>query len=744
MFTPSYNRGVIADLVKEIPEADFDISSDDSQGQVEIIGWLYQYYNQEPKDAAFKKRNYTQGDIPAVTQLFTPDWIVKYLVENSIGRVWINHLQANGDERTARDLAQSFGWQYFMPDAKQPENVQVKIATGINQMRDLAPQDISIIDPAMGSGHILVYAFTVLEQIYVSEGYSKREAARQILAQNLYGADIDNRAFQLTYFAMMMKARQYDRSVLDVDIEPHVFDIPEVNWSQDDLQLLTRDSGMLNKLKSIGSLFHHGDELGSLIEFNLGDSESASLRKLTKHSQPTGQLSFASARREIVVGQLREVLQVLDLLDRTYTVSVTNPPYMGSGKMPADLAKFVKKHYPNSKSDLFAVFMERLHSLTVKNGYYAMITQHQWMFLSSFESLRKSLARQTFINMAHLGTRAFEEIGGEVVQSVAFVIKNATVNNFVGTYERLVDFNSQDTKELAYLNAVKEPQLQYVYRANQANFAKIPGSPVAYWASKNDVAAFANNPKLGSIAPAQRGLTTGDNNKFLRSWWEVSFNDIGIGYSSSEAKASAKRWFPYNKGGRFRNWYGNKELIVDYSNDGGDIRQNGITKHKSFGFQGSHYYFSPGITWTALTSGHNSFRYSTTGSLFDSNKGPMLFPSAKDTPIILALLVSPISSHFFRMLNPTLSLQNGDVDSFPINIKVFKIAQSSVPKRCIEIAKDDYDYFEISWDFENTQLLRFAEHTLTLLRKIRHKRANVPILCQIINYLKQRSVYMYG
>ena len=464
LFTPSYNRGVIANLVDEIPEADFDIASDDSQGQVEIIGWLYQYYNQEPKDAAFKKRNYTQADIPAVTQLFTPDWIVKYLVENSVGRLWIDHLHAVGDQRSSPDLAQGFSWHYFMADAKQSDDVKLQVTTKQKSLKDLTPQDITVIDPSMGSGHILIYAFEVLVQIYVSEGYSQRESARQILEHNLFGADIDTRAFQLTYFAMMMKGRQYDRRIFNAGITPHAIDIPEINWSASDIDLLAQAAPeVLPALKTINASFRHGNELGSLISLNLSKSTIDSLQELTK-AQPAGQMTIESARLEVLSAQLNTILNALSLLDGQYMVSITNPPYMGSGKMPGDLSKFVKKYYPNSKSDLFAVFMERLHGLTVTDGYYAMITQHQWMFLSSFEALRQSLSEQTFINLAHLGTRAFEEIGGEMVQSVAFVMQNSSPADFVGTYERLVDFDSQSKKEVAYLEAVENPDVKYVYR----------------------------------------------------------------------------------------------------------------------------------------------------------------------------------------------------------------------------------------------------------------------------------------
>ncbi|WP_186811323.1 Eco57I restriction-modification methylase domain-containing protein, partial [Levilactobacillus spicheri] len=424
-------------------------------GQVEIIGWLYQYYNTEPKDRAFKKRKYTETDIPAVTQLFTPDWIVKYMVENSLGHYWVRVLQAKGDARSEQEIATAMGWDYLMPTASQTSEVALEVKTGSSDLTVIQPEDITLIDAAMGSGHILVYAFTMFMQIYSQEGYSQRDAAKLIIEKNLWGLDIDTRAFQLTYFALMMKARQFNRRFLKLGICPNVFDIPDSQGlSIDDFQSLIRDEQEKEDLAAALGQFKYGNEYGSLIipdaTINWDELHQLASRELAK-----GQLSLDSALLTEKQARLKDIVTVGQVLSRQYTIGAMNPPYMGSGKMDATLSKYVKKHFPNSKSDLFAVFIERLRALTMQDGYFAMVTQHAWMFLSSFEKLRQTLRQDMLLNMAHLGTRAFEEIGGEVVQSTTFVFKKQQISNFVGTYERLVSFDSQNKKEQAYLEAVK-------------------------------------------------------------------------------------------------------------------------------------------------------------------------------------------------------------------------------------------------------------------------------------------------
>ncbi len=702
LFTPSYSVGVIRDLVDDIREDDFDV---DKGGQVEIIGWLYQYYNIEPKDSAFKKKKYLTSDIPPVTQLFTPDWIVKYLVENSLGRYWIRVLLDRGDKRTSAEIAESFGWRYFMPDAKQNDS------TPHPNMAEKRIEDITFVDPAMGSGHILIYAFDVFLQIYQAEGYSRREAAQKIVKDNLFGFDIDRRAFQLAYFAMMMKLRRENRRTFDLHLKPNIFEVPTTALTPDDFsETINASKTDKEQLEEFLTKFNKGKELGSLIDFSTDIFKNSLINEII-HKQFTGQLTFDTSNQLAHRHELKSLVRVGMGLSSQYTISVTNPPYMGSGKMPKPLSDFVGKNYPASKSDLFAVFIERLQHMTKQDGFFAMITQHQWMFLSSFKSLRERMINWPIINMAHLGTRAFEEIGGEVVQTTAFIIQKQASSNFVGTYERLVNFDSQALKEKAYLAAVKGPNLKYVYRTKQTNFEMIPGSPIAYWIPTPLINTFKNSQKLGKLSPAQSGLKTGDNDLFTRKWWEVSINNVGIGFSSSEAKTSGIKWFPYNKGGNGRNWFGNRELVVNYFKNGSDIRTNGKKRGKSFGFQGEGYYFKSGITWTALTSGKNTFRFSPQGSLFDSNKGPMMFPPKEKLFSMLGFLTSPVQNYITSVLNPTLSLQNGDVNNIPVKHAVFSDTTNTLSKSCVLLSEEDWNTSETSWEFSSHPIvINFAEH----------------------------------
>ncbi|WP_158682812.1 BREX-1 system adenine-specific DNA-methyltransferase PglX [Lactobacillus sp. CBA3606] len=602
LFTPNYHDGVIQQLITTIPVADFDVAQG---GQVEIIGWLYQYYNTEPKDLAFKKKKYAKTDIPAVTQLFTPDWIVKYMVQNSLGRYWIDVLKSKGDTRNEHAIANAYGWQYYMPAADQSAASTIKINSEQNDLSNVEIEDITLIDAATGSGHILVYAFDVFMQFYENEGFSKREAAQLIIKKNIFGFDIDTRAFQLTYFSLVMKAREFDRRFLNSDVQPKVFDIPETaDLSSADFHELIKNSIEKKELDELLAPFQYGNNYGSLIHFKSQPNWKILDRIATEQVGDT-QLSFDSINLEYNQAKLSRVIKIAKLLNQEFTVGVMNPPYMGSSKMNLILKKYVESNFPDSKSDLFAAFMERLRMFVSPQGYYSMITQHAWMFLSSYEKLRKSLRHDTFINMAHLGTRAFEEIGGEVVQSTTFVLKKQENINYVGTYERLVDFDSQSKKETAYLEAVKDNGVNYLYRTNQANFSKIPGNPIAYWASDNLIHDFEIGTPMDDLVDARQGLATADNKRFLRMWYEVANQRISFHSKSiDESIQSNKKWFPCNKGGAYRKWYGNYDYVVNWENDGYEIRNfnwpNG--KQRSV-IRNPSYYFREAITWSDITSG---------------------------------------------------------------------------------------------------------------------------------------------
>ncbi|WP_345753161.1 BREX-1 system adenine-specific DNA-methyltransferase PglX [Lactiplantibacillus pentosus] len=702
LFTPNYHDGVIQHLIHDISEADFDVNQG---GQVEIIGWLYQYYNTEPKDLAFKKRKYSESDIPAVTQLFTPDWIVKYMVENSLGRYWIDVLHAKGDQRSESEIAENYQWHYYMPEAQQSEKVLVEIAAAQPDLTKVKLKDISLIDPAMGSGHVLVYAFDVFVQLYESEGYSRRDAAKDIIQHNLYGFDIDTRAFQLAYFALCMKAREYNRRFLTLNMRPNVFDIPEYNdlTASDFEELITSDT-QHSDIACLLDAFHDGDSYGSLINFS--DSiDWQALESITEIDFKEEQLSFDTIEMENKKTKLKEIIEISKLLCRKYTIGVMNPPYMGSGKMNDVLGKYVKKHFPAGKADLFGAFMERLRMFVSENGYYAMITQHAWMFLSSFEKLRQRLTQDTLMNMAHLGTRAFEEIGGEVVQSTTFVSKRQSLNDYVGTYERLINFNSQSKKEEAYLAAVRDQSVDYLYRTNQANFGKIPGSPIAYWASSQVVEAFENT-LLRDVAIPRLGMATADNKKFLRLWFEVSIAKVGFNMASrSQASNSTKTWFPYDKGGNFRKWYGNNEYVVNWKNDGYAIKNftDSTGKVRSHNYN-QDYIFTSGITWNALTSGKFSSRVDNAGFLFDNSGSKMFLYSAENIYPLQALLSSPVTESLLRYQNPTLNFQPGTLAQMPVMFA----KKDFLTNKCIEnisLAKNDWDSFENSWDFKVLPLL---------------------------------------
>ena len=484
---------VIACMVNEIPESDWT-------DQVQIIGWLYQFYNSEPKDEAFaSKSKISKEQIPAVTQLFTPDWIVRYMVENSLGRLWYEG---------HRDEALKSGWKYYLDEAEQEESVQKKLDEIRAEYSEIKPEEIKIIDPSMGSGHILVYAFDVLMQIYVSLGWSEREAAKSIVENNLYGLDIDDRASQLAYFAVMMKARNYNRRILKGDVAANVFSIQESNDFNRDYLLLFGE--MRQTAEKLCDEFIDAKEYGSILNLKITEQEIDLLQSALDEIKETDYDNiFDSIRKSGVVTSFQPLLKQAKVMVQKYDVTVTNPPYMAVSNGDAKLNEYVKKNYPDSKADLFAVFIEKCSTMLRPNGYQAMITMHSWMFLSSFEKLREKLLHKTTVNMLHLGARAFEEIGGEVVQTTSFVIRNSFNDNYKGTYCRLIEPKSQQGKEDMFLTGENR------YFAKQSNFSKIPGSPVAYWVSEKFIEVFSQN-KISSIGKVITGMTTADNELFLR------------------------------------------------------------------------------------------------------------------------------------------------------------------------------------------------------------------------------------
>ena len=634
-------EGVVYHLVNDIPEEDFNV---EKGGQVEIIGWLYQYYNTEPKNEAFAKSGkITKEEIPAVTQLFTPDWIVRYMVENSLGRLWV--------EGHPNDLLKS-RWKYYLEEAEQERSVQAKLEEIHNEYAKLNPEDIHFIDPCMGSGHILVYAFEVLMQIYESAGYSQREAAKSILENNLYGLDIDDRAYQMAYFAVMMKARQYNRRILSAETRCSVYSIQESNHINRN-QFMYFGVGLgeaerneaLNQMNGLLDTFRDAKEYGSILNVESYDWEL--LRKFVRDVDDGGQLTLDAVGLGQTQERLRMLIDIGEVMARKYEVVVTNPPYMGISNGNVKLNGYVKKNYPDSKSDLFAVFIERCGEIVKGNGYQAMITQHAWMFLSSYEKLRAKLQMVDTVNMAHLGARAFEEIGGEVVQTTSFVMRKSYLEDYKGTYCRLIEPTTQNGKEEMFLAGEKR------YVAVQDNFTKIPGRPVAYWASNKALLAY-QQPNMDRVAQPRHGLATSDNNRFLKLWYEIDVNKGSLQIRCQKDK----KWFPMSKGGSFRRWYGNLEWVINYENDGEEIKDFAISIYKcsSRTIQNTQFYFQEGLTWSALTSGGFSVRWQEKGALFGSG-GYCAFVEDSLRFYILALLNSKVTGHLLSLYHRHLIMK---------------------------------------------------------------------------------------
>ena len=642
---------IIAHMVEDIPEEDW-------QDQVQIIGWLYQYYNTEPKDKVFanlkKNVKISAADIPAATQLFTPDWIVRYMVENSLGRLWT---EGHGKPEHA-------DWKYYLEEAEQEDTVRAELKQLREAYREIQPEQIRIIDPCMGSGHILVYAFDVLMDIYTACGWSERDAAVSILRNNLYGLDIDRRAYQLAYFAVMMKARQYNRRILRGENQPNLANFADV--------MGVNTSMLSGSLRQFVEQFQFADTYGSLMTV----TAPAGLDEMVAAFHPTIGLDEV---------QLKAMVKLYKILSQKYDVVCTNPPYMGSSGMNAVLSDYVKKNFPDSKSDLFACFMEKCGQLVKRNGLYAMITQHAWMFLSSYEKLREKLKMNSIVNMAHLGARAFDEIGGEVVQTTAFVSCGRRVVDVKGTYVRLVDIVGEREKEAEYRSG------NHRYTAKQENFSKIPGSPVAYWVSENFVRAFENeNLYKYSISPSQN--VTGNNSKFVRKFWELKKQCVN----------KKDSWIFYAKGGGYRKWWGNLTEVVDWSPNARKIYQYGDGKHASQ-IINENYWYKKGITWGLITSSLPSFRIMPEGATFDKGVSTVIV-NENIYNFSIGLLNSKVYLYIAIVLNPTLNFQVKDICLAPIKVEKKERVDKLVAEN-IELSKVDWDSFETSWDFERHPLI---------------------------------------
>ena len=666
---------ILQQMIELIPEEDW-------QDQVQIIGWLYQYYNSEKKDevfAALKKNiKITKENIPAATQLFTPDWIVRYMVENSLGRLWL--------EGHPNDELKS-QWKYYLEEAQQEPEVQEKLADIRKEYAALNPEDIRVIDPCQGSGHILAYMFDVLVQIYEVHGVQTRDAVKSIVENNIYGLDIDDRAAQLAYFSVMMKACQYDKRFLRRKVEPHVYGIVESNHvDRFVLEYFCDGDAKLKKaMETIINELHDAKEYGSILTVTPQDWSALYAR-------------FAEIKedmhisRETALKELMPLVEVAEALTQKYDVVVTNPPYMGGSSMNAKLSNYVKKNYSDSKSDLFAVFIEKCGQMNKKNGYQAMITQHAWMFLSSFEKLREKLLSKDIINMAHLGARAFEEIGGEVVQTTSFVMYKNYIADYRGTYCRLIEPTSQQEKEDMFLTGENR------YIADQIKFSQIPGAPVAYWASNTILNCFSGKESLDSQYKMREGIHTANNDRFLRMWFEVNHALMVFDASSYEDIDRCGRWVPYNKGGAYRKWYGNNNWVIGFDS----VYRNEMAKLKGHVRPSEGIYFCEGGTWTAVTMGGFGIRYYPVGFLFDAG-GQVAVGS--DIISCISYLNSSLFGVIAKLTMPTINYKCGVIKTLPnLCIKDSKI--EDVAENNINLSRFDWDSYETSWDFKRHPMLR--------------------------------------
>ena len=700
---PYTSDGVVRMLVDTIPESNFNVNEG---GQVEIIGWLYQYYNTEPKAKAFaKKGKITKEEIPAVTQLFTPDWIVRYMVENSLGRLWVEHLLANGDRRSEQEIANDFDWKYYLPEADQEPEVQAQLVQIRAERKNLTPEDILCIDPCQGSGHILVYLFDVLMQIYREDGYSERDAARCILEYNLYGLDIDDRAYQLSYFAVLMKARQYDRMILKKHIQPHVYSIQESNSiNRNQLKYFgarmseIERSNVIQQMTYLLDAFRDAKEYGSILKINKCDWEL--LRYFAENDRMEGQMDFNVYGIDRAQKELINLVEVGKLITQKYHVVVTNPPYMSISSANKKLTEYVTKVYTEYKTDLYTVFIAVCENLVKTNYYLSMITMHGWMFLSHFEKMRTCVELKDLVCMAHLGARAFEEISGEVVQTTMFVIRNTYHKNYIGEYKRLTDPTTQNGKEEMFLSGENN------YYVKQLKFQKIPGKPIAYWLSSTMFSIFENSKTLQEVAKPRQGLATSDNDRFLRLWFEVDIHKIGFGLISiDDERKFYFKWFPCTKGGSFRRWYGNNDYIVNWEDDGKEIKEYAAQLYKNYTrtIKNIPFYFKKGLSWSTIASGPFSLRYVPEGSIFET-KGAMCYVDDKYIRFVLALYNTKVMQSFLRVVSPTLDYHEGPLGRTPIMLRDDDEVDSIVDE-CIEIAKTDWDSFETSWDYHRHPLV---------------------------------------
>ena len=699
--------GVVYHLTHDIPESDFDIAHTDENGktpgQVEIIGWLYQYYNTEPKDEVFallkKNVKITKERIPAATQLFTPDWIVRYMVENSLGRLFVNAQCSVGSEQRTegeriekeKELAGKMGWKYYLPEAEQTPEVRARLAAArTSQTTDFQVEDLKIIDPCMGSGHILVYAFDVLMQIYETQGYTQRDAARLIVEKNLCGLDIDQRAYQLACFAVMMKARQYNRRILNDGVRPNLYAIGDsAAMTGEALDFIANGSQKLRAgLQSVADDLADAKEYGSIIDVSPVDFDALLARFEEIRAGDYNDL-FEAASRQFALNTVLPLVRQAQAMAQKYDVVVTNPPYMAASHMNANLNAFIAKNYTDYKADFFSAMLVRCTHMAKPTGYLGFFTPYVWMFIQSYEKLRNYLCKEkTIETLIQFEYSAFEEA---TVPVCTFTFNNAYADK-KGCYLRLVDFRGgMEVQREKTVQAIENHACGYYYEQCAANFSKIPGSPIAYWVSERFVDAFEKGISIDNISDFTGSQhITADNESYLRWFWELDSSQIG----------KSQKWAFYAKGGEFRRWYGNIQLVVKTTNDAILFYKTNSTSN----CLQERYWFTEGITYSAVTSKGTGFRYYDAIGAFDKG-GPTICYVAH-LEYVLAFLNTKIAERYLQLLNPTINLQVKDVKAVPLvvnweqekNVKECTIS-------CITISQLDWDYYETSWDFKKHPLI---------------------------------------
>ncbi|MCI6977808.1 MAG: BREX-1 system adenine-specific DNA-methyltransferase PglX [Lachnospiraceae bacterium] len=724
LLLPDYllrSGSVIEQLVNAIPE-------DDWKDQVQIIGWLYQYYNSVPKDevfAALKKNvKISKENIPAATQLFTPDWIVRYMVENSLGFLWL-------EGHPNSELEHSF--KHYISDSSQDVKVIEEIKCIREEYANLNPADIKCIDPCMGSGHILCYLFDVLIDIYEAFGYSSRDAVEQIIQNNIWGLDIDERAAQLSYFAVMMKARQYDRRFFSKNIQPNIYCVRESNNVSDYVvdefcdndELRSDVTLLLNEL-------HDAKEYGSIIKIS-----NHNWNKIFKRFETIK--DSVTLFREDIMNELYPMFKAAFMLNQKYDVVITNPPYMGIRNMTDKMNTYVSEMYPKSKYDLFSIMIERCRDFAKKNGLYSLVTMHSWMNLASFEELRDDLLCQDLITMLHLGAYAFGNDVGSIVQNTAFVFRKNHIEGYIGKYYRLTDYTSSDEKESAFLEG------KHLYETSNAKFLEVPRHPFCYWISEAAANSFVKFKSLGEVGKPRQGMASSDNNRFVRKWYEVDLDKICFGaQNAKESSESGCKWFPYNNGGGFRKWYGNNYDVVNWENDGREVKEYAASLYKSYTrtIKSISEYFKAGATWNAIATSDNlSVRYFDNGFIF-SNAGMAVF--GDDIKCIAAFMNSKVAAQFLQYISPTYNCNQGDIALLPISDEIFCDEIRDIAQKCISLCKDDWDDCEISWDFKKHPLvMNYSSIELAYLDYETKQNAKFELLKTLEEQLNQKLIDIY-